>query len=69
MFDKLKFQYEVKRNGMTMNDVAQILNINIVTLYRKINGESDFYRSEISKLCNAINFEDPMSIFFAEKIT
>lgn len=69
MFDKLKFLGKVKENGKTVQDVADFLGINPATLYRKMNGDSDFYRDEIQKLCGFLHIEDPMKIFFAEKVT
>ncbi len=69
MFDKLKFLGKIKERGKTIQEVADFLEINPATLYRKMNGESDFYREEIQELCNFLSFEDPMQIFFAEKVT
>lgn len=69
MFDKLKSLGKIKERGKSIQEVADFLGINSATLYRKMNGESDFYREEIHKLCNFLNFEDPMKIFFAEKVT
>ncbi|MCD8357480.1 MAG: helix-turn-helix domain-containing protein [Clostridia bacterium] len=69
MFNKLLFQYEVKKKGFTLKDAAHIMGVDVTTLYRKMNGESDFYRHEIQKLCAEIGFDNPMEIFFAEKIT
>lgn len=65
MFDKLLFQYEIRKRGLTVKDVARIIGIDVATLYRKMNGESDFYRHEIQKMCVEIGFDDPMKIFFA----
>ena len=69
MFDKRRFKAAVVLKGYTFADVAKILEIDISTLHRKMNGESDFYRAEIQTLCNALDIEDPQSIFFAQQIT
>lgn len=69
MFNKLKFLGKIKENGKTIQEVADFLGINPATLYRKMNGESDFYREEIQKLSEYLNLEEPMEIFFAEKVT
>jgi len=69
MFDKLKFLGKIKENGKTVQEVAGYLNINPATLYRKMNGESDFYREEIHKLCEFLAIEEPERIFFAKEVT
>jgi hypothetical protein len=67
MFDKRKFKALLILSEKTIKEVAELLNINEVTLYRKMNGTSDFYRSEIQTLCDHLNIENPAEIFFAKK--
>ena len=52
-------------------DLAKAIGINIVTFYRKKNGESDFTRAEIKKMQRALNldFDVIKEIFFAERLT
>ncbi len=69
MLDKNKFKGIVYARGKTLRGVANYLGINAATLYRKLNGESDFYREEIQKLCIYLEIENPSEIFFAEKVT
>lgn len=69
MFDRLKFKSLVVLRGLTMQEVAKILGIDTATLYRKMSGESDFYRKEIDCLCKVLRIENPQEIFFAENIT
>lgn len=69
MFNKNKFKAQVILSGKTLSDVANILGINLVTLYRKMNGESDFYRNEIQILCEFLKIENPSEIFFAKEVT
>lgn len=64
MFDKNKFRAAVILKGYTLAQVAKMLGIDSATLHRKMNGESDFYRSEIQNLCEILSLEDPNSIFF-----
>ena len=47
MFDEFAFRDLVRRKGKTMKQVAEALGISTTTLYRKMSGESDFYRGEI----------------------
>lgn len=57
MFDKNKFRAKIIENGLTTEKVAEKLNINVATLYRKMNGTSDFTRSEIQKLKEILNLD------------
>lgn len=65
MFNKLKFKAAIVSKGMTIGMVAVKLGISEATLYRKINGSSDFYRDEIQKLCEILDISNPSEIFFA----
>lgn len=69
MFDTRKFKAQVILAGLTMKQVAAELGIDEATLYRKMNGTSDFYRRELQQLCNLLRIDDPASIFFAEDLT
>ena len=52
---------------MSFEKVAEVLGINHVSLYRKMNGPSDFYRWEIEKIIRLFNLsgDDVLRIFFA----
>lgn len=65
MFDEKAFRAMLKDKGKTLQDVADILSISLVTLYRKMNGESDFFRGEMDTLKKELNIENPDKIFFA----
>ena len=64
MFNKLKFKAAVIESGKTIADVAEYLNINESTLYRKINGTSEFSRDEIQNVF--LKLDSPLEIFFAK---
>lgn len=51
--------------GVSKEDMASALGVNIATVYRKINGESDFTLSELKKLKKILKLssEDVDSIF------
>lgn len=68
MFDTRKFKAQVILSGLTMRQVAAELGIDEATLYRKMNGTSDFYRKELQQLCQLLKIEDPTAIFFAEDL-
>lgn len=69
MFNQKKFKALLVMKCKTMQNIADLLGINQATLYRKINGSSDFYRREIQAICNYLEIEDPNEIFFAQEIT
>ena len=68
MFNKNKFRAKIIENGFTVKQIAETLHISEVTLYRKINGASDFTRKEIQKLKEILKLdvETVEEIFFAE---
>lgn len=69
MFNKRKFRAAVIENGKTMEDVANHLGINETTLWRKVNGKTEFKREEIQLICGFLNLDSPVDIFFAKEIT
>lgn len=69
MFDKKRFRIAVMLKGLSLKQVAQYLGIDISTLYRKINGTSEFTRAEIQQLCELLELDDPKEIFFANELT
>lgn len=67
MFNKRKFKAQIALKGQTIRSVAKHLGIDDATLYRKMNGESDFFRAEIQALCDLLEIENPSEIFFAKQ--
>lgn len=67
MFQKNEFKAEVMRRGLSLEDVANELKINPVSLHRKMNGTSDFYRNEIEQIIKLLGLsgDDVIRIFFA----
>lgn len=68
MFDEKTFRRKVEDAGLSLNDVAVNLGISMPTLYRKMSGESDFYRSEIQKIGMLLGEESIVPIFFADEV-
>jgi transcriptional regulator with XRE-family HTH domain len=67
LFQKNEFKAEVVRRGLTLEKVAVQMGIDAATLHRKMNGSSDFYRSEIEKIIEMMGLsgDDVLRIFFA----
>lgn len=64
-FNKNEFRAALVRRGMSVTELANKLNINPVTLYRKMTGKSEFTRKEIVEICDCLELKSPMKIFFA----
>lgn len=54
----------VVKKGKTMKGLAEYLNISIPTLYKKMNGTSDFYRHEMIRVAEYLDEENLNYIFF-----
>lgn len=68
MFDQEKFFSCLKENKVSVQELAEMLEISRTTLYRKVSGESDFTRKEIQK-CREIFGESVCDqIFFAVEV-
>ena len=65
MFNKNKFMALLKENDISIEQLAGIIGVSKTTLYRKINGESDFYRSEIQAIATVVPNAKIETIFFA----
>ena len=70
MFNKNKFKAKITESGLSVEKLANILGISAVTLYRKMNGNSDFSRSEMQIIRQAlkINLAEMDEIFFAPEL-
>lgn len=66
MFSKKEFEIALLKYEKSKDDIAEILNVNLATLYRKMNGSSDFYRDEIQAISDYLNLslDEKESIFF-----
>lgn len=67
MFDRKKFRAKIIEKGLTFKDISVILGIKETTLYRKMNGKSDFTRNEIQLFREKLKLtaEETDNIFFA----
>lgn len=71
MFNEKLFRMALLREGVSLQQISELLDINLVTLYRKMRGNSDFYRDEIQQICDFLHLElrEKEEIFFDQKIT
>ena len=68
MFNKNRFKAQLALAGMTMRELAEKLDIDESTLYRKVNSGGSFTREEINKMIEILEIKEPMTIFFASEL-
>lgn len=63
----LELKAECVRHNYTIESLAKAIEINKVTMYRKLNGESSFTREEMQAIRNKLSLNDEMflKIFFS----
>lgn len=57
------------KKRLTLEGWAKALGISKVTLYRKMSGESDFWRNEIKETCVYVDEKNLDYIFFAKQVS
>ena len=58
----------IAKNGKSQTDVAKMLGISPKTFYLKMQ-KGVFGRDEIQVMIDALHIENPMAIFFANRVT
>jgi tRNA(Ile)-lysidine synthase TilS/MesJ len=69
VFDKRRFLAQMTLRGVSKKELAEYLDINEITLYRKINNDGHFTRQEINKMITYLHIDNPTEIFFADELT
>lgn len=64
MFNEKLLRIRMLDIGMKMPELADVLGIALSSLYNKINGSTEFTRSEIQKISEIFGWEWTMKIFF-----
>ncbi|MGM9643046.1 MAG: helix-turn-helix domain-containing protein [Eubacteriales bacterium] len=67
--DKALLEYEMKKRGVTIGKMCEVLDISRSAFHRKCNGTSEFTQSEIQTIVDYLQLESPMGIFFAHKVS
>jgi DNA-binding phage protein len=65
-----ELRVEMIRAGKNIEDIAQELGVTPSTLYRKMDGKSDFYLNELKTIKKVLNlsFDDMKRLFFVEEL-
>lgn len=69
MINAARLKYEMEVRHISVEDLCRELDISKSAYYRKINGKSEFTHSEIVKICEVLELDSPVGIFFAEKVS
>ena len=64
MFNANLLRAALAEIGMKVPELADRLGISVSALYRKLNGKSDFFRSEIQTVADIVGWEKANAIFF-----
>ena len=59
---------KIIESGETQKSVAKAIGISENSLSRKIKGKREFRLSEVLKLCDFLNIDNPCPIFFTNNI-
>lgn len=65
----VKLREEMKKRGVSCQDMCKKLGMCRSAFYRKCNGISEFTQSEIQKIVDFLNLDSPVGIFFADKVS
>lgn len=69
MFDKKRLEAELVLQNISKAEFAKALGIDTSTLYKKMNGKSDWTLTEIRKTGEILGKDKINTIFFAEKVS
>ena len=68
MLDKKLLKAEMVKNGFTQEKLAKVIGVTPRTFTNRLK-TGDFGSKEIEVMINVLRLDDPMSIFFADKVT
>lgn len=67
MFNENLLRAALAEIGMKMSDLADLMGISLSALYNKVNGNSEFTRSEIQTAAEFFGWNKANAIFFGMK--
>ena len=68
MVDVNKLRGIIVERGLTGEKVAKLMNMSRKTFYLRMK-DAKFNSDEMDKLIDILNIDDPMRVFFANKVT
>lgn len=67
--DRARLEYEMKKCGVSVEELCAAVGFSKSAYYRKCKGISDFTVTEIQKIVSYLNLGTPIGIFFAENVS
>ncbi len=67
--NKARLRYEMDTKNVSVEDLCAHIGISKSAFYKKLNGKSEFTRREIEMICQCLELDSPVEIFFAEKVS
>lgn len=64
-----KLREEMRKRGVSCQDMCVALGMCRSAFYRKCNGISEFTQGEIQKIVDYLDLDSPVGIFFNEKVS
>ncbi len=68
MTNTVELEVVIKRAGVTKREVAKILGLSEMGLYKKLHNITEFKASEIALLVNELKIDNVGEIFFDNKV-
>ena len=68
MFDERRLRAQLALKGMTVKELAEKLDMNESTFYRKVKDDGAFSRKEINAMIDILEIDNPMLIFFTNEL-
>lgn len=70
MIDAKKLKSEIRKNGITQEELARKSGMDPATLNKKINGKSMFTVNEVQAIASELNIgnDELIDIFFAKEL-
>ena len=63
--DKVLLEYEMKKRGVSVDELCKTIDMSRSAFYRKCNGLSEFTLGEIKSIITVLQIDSPVAIFFA----
>lgn len=67
--DAEKLLAAMKQKGVRAKDMCESLGMSRTAFYRKSRGISEFTLSEIQHICEILQLDSPVGIFFSSKVS
>lgn len=67
--NKALLEYEMKIHNLSVGKMCEKLGMSRSAFYRKCNGISEFTQSEMQKIIDILDLQDPCVVFFSKEVS